>query len=504
MVEVVGALLLTAVGAGDIVGIAGLGTLAGTTVAGISIASIVGTTAILGVTIGLEYALAAKPSVPPPEQGSQALKQSIPPRIMAYGTNRLAGYYMMFEAIGFPAISFDVMAFHHGKIEKVNQIYFHDDPISPISDLTHGGGPSNITGFDAQGRYSSGCTKVEIKMGDDSQTTSALIAANVVSGITALWTSAFLGNGIAYAVLESKISTDGGFFVQPSGFTQIFPHNLPLMSVAADCTQIWDPRDVAQSRLNKSTWKMDKNPVLQWIDFLTRDGKQGGMGLDYDITIAPNIVALMAQADLCDAIVNGNPRYESNGWFQFDNNPSDILASILSTCDGWMSESGDGSLMLKVGVYQVPTTPPIKSKHILAFTLNYGHADEQTVNQLEVSYTDPTQKYVPVQTDPVQDVDSISETGVIRSQPIDLKWVQNVDQAERLAERALSRLNPDMTGSFTSTLFGLQHIGQRWITLQYPTITGLEDTVVEIQDCEVNMKAGQIVWNFITADTTPG
>jgi hypothetical protein len=76
MVETVGALIIAGSGLGGATGIAGLGTLAGTTVAGVSIASIVGTAAVLGVSIGLQYAF--RPDVPKPEDGSFALEAGDP------------------------------------------------------------------------------------------------------------------------------------------------------------------------------------------------------------------------------------------------------------------------------------------------------------------------------------------------------------------------------------------------------------------------------------------
>jgi hypothetical protein len=209
----------------------------------------------------------------------------------------------------------------------------------------------------------------------------------------------------------------------------------------------------------------------------------------------------MAEADICDMTVATSSgvekRYESHGWFRFDNNPEDVIGGILSTCDGWLAESGDGTLSLTVGVYRAPTDPALTDKHIFGFALNYGQADEQMVNELQISFTDPGALYVEVQADPWRDEDSIALTGIVRSQPIDLKWVQSVGQARRLADRAMQRLNPLMTGSFKTTLYGLRYLGQRWVPIQYPFVSGLQDCVVEIQDAEVDLLNGSITWQFI-------
>lgn len=486
MAEVVGALILEAAGAGSITGIAGLGTLAGTTIAGVSIATVVGTASILAVTIGLNYALASRPDLPKPEDGSQPIKQSIPPRIMGYGTNRLAGYYMLFEVGG--SNSFDVTAFHSGRIGAVRGIYLHDDLVTTSADLTNGG-IAQILPQDANGKYS--FAAVQIKLGTVPQTACERLTTDPL--IAGIWDASHQGNGIAHIAMICGNTNDA------TKFTKIYPHNLPVASVVCDCTPVWDPRDSSQSSDDQSTWTVSKNPVVQLIDYLTR--ADGGMGFDFDLVIAPNLAQWLGEADLCDEIVENadltfGTRYQSNGWFQFDNNPSDVLGGLLSTCDGWLAESGDGALTLTVGVYRAPSDPPLTEKHIIGFSLNYGQADEQLVNELDISFTDPTQNYVSVQTTPWRDEAAISLTGMVRTQALDLKWVQTYQQARRLADRAMQRLNPALLGTFTTSLYGMRYLGRRWVQLQYPFVSGLQDCVVEIQNAEVDLLAGRIVWTF--------
>jgi len=470
-------------------GIAGLGTAAGTTIAGVSLAEVVGSAAILGATIGLQYALApAKPTLPTPESGSQAVKQAFPSRIKAYGTNRLSGAFMAFEAVGAaPANSYDVMAFHSGRIGSVAGFFLHDDVVRTVSDISLGGFSEVIADY-ADGRYGPNVV-LEVALGTTTQAASVLLTSDPLIG---WWTSAHQGKGIAWVAMKCY-----GASTVPL-FTQRFPHQLPTLSVVANCSVIWDPRDPSQSRFNEATWQVRLNPVIQLIDYLT--ASEAGPGLDYDTVIAPNLAAWMVEANLCDELVatatGTEPRYQSSGWFNYDNKPEDVIGGILSTCDGWMAESGDGTLSLTVGVYREPTDPPLTEKHIMGFALNYGQANEQTVNQLDISFTDPNQKYVSVQTEPWKDEESISISGVI-NQPIDLKWVQSNSQARRLADRAMMRLNPAMTGSFTTSLYGMRYLGKRWVPLHYPFVSGLQNCVVEIQSADVDLMAGRIVWEFI-------
>jgi hypothetical protein len=50
--------------------------------------------------------------------------------------------------------------------------------------------------------------------------------------------------------------------------------------------------------------------------------------------------------------------------------------------------------------------------------------------------------------------------------------VQSNSQARRLADRAMQRLNPQLTGSFTTSLYGLRYLGRRWVPVSYPYVSG--------------------------------
>lgn len=477
MPDVVGELIVTAIAASGEA--EALVALAEGSYLGISGITAIGTTAILGASIGLNYAL-NNTKVPKPEDGSQAIKQAIPPRIRGYGTNRLAGAYMLYEEINHD--SYDVIAFHSGRIGAILGYFLHDDPVT-----VSGGTVQNSY---ADGRYGGGKISIETRLGTASQSAPGFVS---VGGVSAVWTTAHRGKGIAWAAMSC------GAVADVPNFTKIYPHNHPELSVIAECSVVWDPRDPAQSRDDESTWLVSHNPMIQAIDLITR--QDGGLGQDYETVIAPKLAQWITEADLCDATVQNaegvdEARYRSSGWFQFDNRPEDVLNNLLATCDGWLAESGDGTLSPVVGVYRVPIIPPLTEKHIFGFSLNYGQPDEQLVNQLEISFTDPASNYVSVQTQPWRDESSISEVG-LKSQPLDLKWVQSNSQARRLAARAMQRLNPKMTGSFVTSLYGLRYLGRRWVPLQYPFVSGLQDCVIEVQGAEVDLLAGRINWTFI-------
>src|SRR5690606_37167870 len=58
-------------------------------------------------------------------------------------------------------------------------------------------------------------------------------------------------------------------------------------------------------------------------------------------------------------------------------------------------------------------------------------------------------------------------------------------------------LNAPLSGTITTTLYGLAAIGERWVRVQYPYVSGLQDSVVEIQDADIDLLAGRITFTFI-------
>ncbi|MBN9007233.1 MAG: hypothetical protein J0H40_17685 [Rhizobiales bacterium] len=479
MPETIGTLIVGAIAPGALTGI-GLGSsLSGATFLGINIATAVGTAAIIGASIGLQYA--TRPGLPKASDGTQPIKQAVPPRLRGYGRCRIAGYYMLYEENG--KVSYDVVALHSGRMSQIVTYLLHDDTITidPAS--------GNVNDDYSDGRY--GPSKITIRANIDG--TGGPFFGD--SGMDAVFSpSTHFGYGVSWLSLACLSPADA------NDFPTVYPHGLPVPSVIADLAPIWDPRDPSQDRNSPGSWKVSYNPVIQLIDYLT--ATDGGMGLDFDTILPAEVLALwMAEADICDALVERadgtfEKRYQSSGWYLYDNKPEDVIGAILATCDGWLAESGDGTLSLTVGLYRDPDIT-ISDKHIVGFSLNYGQADESTVNQLDISFTDTTQKYAEVQADSLRDEDAISLTGIVRSQQLDLKWVQEATQARRLAYRAMDRLNAKMSGSFTTTLYGLKALGKRWVRLQYPFISGLQDCVVEIQDgTQIDLMAGQITFKF--------
>jgi hypothetical protein len=543
MPQLIGLLLLSAVGVTDF-----------TIIAGVTLSQVIGTVVLTAGLMGLQMLLAPTAKPPKPEAGHQAIRQTIPERLMAYGGPvRVSGSYVLYEA--YRGNSLDVISVVSAKICGFRRYFLHDDEVTIDVD-----GVVDSTPEFGDGRYV-GMVAIGTRLGHATESAYADIIAYLPTGF---WTSDHRGDGTA----SISLFCNG---VKAEDFLKKYPHQHPEPSVVIDAVALWDPRDPAQDPDDPATWidypewaagttyaegdrvlfngvpcysRVDgnigtppwafevspgvilgssdstvvtdnhekwcsviNNPVLQWIDYYLNTDY--GMALDREIAFPPSRIAtLMVEADHCDALVQKKnldyePRYQCRMFFKFTNNPEDILGPMLATCDGWTAEGGDGDLSFVAGVYRAPTVT-ITHHHIIGFSISDGVLDEERVNELTLSYTSPEHKFKEVPGQAWRDEQNISETGVLRSQPLSITAVQSHSQLRRLSKRAMLRLQSPLTGRFTTKLYGLRILGERWIRVQYPFFPGMEDCVVEIQpNPEIDIVNQQVTfeWRIINPNT---
>jgi hypothetical protein len=456
----------------------------------VTAATVVGSAVLIGGSIGLNLLLnrpqstadPGGPALPPPEAGHQPLKQPISPRIVGLGRVRLAGAYVLFEANN--GTSYDVIAFHHGRIGGIVGYYLQDDVVTIDG--------SGIVDVQGDGRYGASSITIQTRLGLATETA----YSGLVSALSSIWTTSHRGDGLASLYLKCAPVAN----IQD--FPTIYPRQLPVPSVVADCTPIFDARDVTQSNGDDSTWQVSSNPVLQIMFFLTDSDR--GMGFDYAALISPSLTALLAQADICDAQVaradgGTEPRYASNGSYPLDSDPADVIASILDTCDGWLSQNGDGSLSIIVGHFISPTVT-LESKHIRGCSLQYGLAEEEAVNELTIDYTEPLLDYKTAPGQPWRNEQDISERGRTLSQRFALPWVYSHPQARRLAKRRDNQNNATLRGTISTTLYGIRALGERWIQVTAPDLPDLENVVIEVRGMTIDLLNATCQIKFISVN----
>lgn len=540
MPPVIGALAIAGIDAG----LSGAGLAAiPATILGISSAEIVGSVLLLGVTIGLQFAL--QPDLPQQPAGHQARRQTIPPRVWACGRCRPGASYMLFEVAS--GVSWDVLAVCGGPIGGYVTFYLQDDVVT--IDAAGDGRVLTTPGF-TDGRYGNGEVRIFTRVGLATETA----FANVVAALPSIWTNDHRGDTIASLAM----------FCGPVGqseFGRRYPYQLPNLTAALDGPAVWDFRDLAQNPADPATWTayaaydagatyalgaralyqgvvylsavagnignlpaptLDPatglplswtpgkwvssigNPVLRLVDLLV--SPDHGMGLDRTKLIDPVVASLIVEANLCDVLIERKdldfePTYVAQGFYNYDTDPAEVIGAVCAAADIWMTTDVNGTLALKVGHYRAPTIT-LKERHIIDMDVADGLPDDQIVNEMKLSFTSPVQVYKTVPGQTLDDDDDISLRGVTRSKTLALPWVQVHSQSRRLQKRAMARELAPLRGTMVTKLYGLAALGQRWIGLQYPERPGLEDVVVEVTRAENDWKSGRVTFDWILIDPT--
>lgn len=476
MPAVVGTLILTAVGAGSFATTAVVGE--------ITVASIVGTVALTGASIGLQFALAPAPPEAGEQKGQLTTRQPVPIRRRYYGRVKIGGALMFSETIN--NARYQIVALNHGRVAAFEQHWLNEI----VAALDSGG---NVTNAFLQSGFP--LVSIAWEFGTDND----LGFPFVQSLFPSKWDAAHRGLGIAKALVVTAQPAD------QENFTEVYPGGLPppYRAVVAS-TMCWDFRDPNQQRNNRASWQFTENPVLQILDFHRH---ADGMGLaPHDATYFPDSVLAedwTIAANACDELMTlqnltTEPRYRCSGGYDLTDPPKDVLAFMLSTCDGQLYQRRDGSIGIRVG-RTINAIVTISDEHILSYTeFRAGTPQYLAVNEVTAKFTSRDHDFQPIDANAYQDEDDIEATGQVRSQSLDLTWVPSHAQAVRLMKIAFNRFNPEWSGTIVTNLYGLNAFGERYIRLQ---ISELEiDETFEILSLEIAAAEGTCTFAVISMD----
>lgn len=429
-----------------------------------------------GVQMGLTAVAAAQ--TPNPEAQKSTRKQPRPVRVIAVGgPSRMSGAYMLRESTGNKLGV--VIAICDGRLASIDRVYLNDDRVTLSGGFVQGM---------ANEKYGTGdLIQLETRLGEPTETHYSFLTPNFGSR----WPTSARGDGIASL----------GYLAQhrsKESFSRHFPHGEPIPSVVGRPV-CYDWRDETQDREDESTWQECDNPIvwlvhLEWYRF----------GRSWDRCIAPALDDLTSEADYCDTLVplkagGFEKRYRLAGNYPVNTEPAAVREAILSTMDGWLSVNGKGHLILKAGRYVEPAFT-ITGEHIEGYSWRAFQTDEESCNELVVSYVSPDQDYTEIEAGVWRDESDITERGKVRSENLGLTWVFSRPQAMRLAKRKMIRVNALRRGQVRTGIYGLNGLGQRYIRVQNPELTSMADVVCEVLNVEVDFASGQVVFDVIQAD----
>lgn len=450
-----------------------------TVVNAVTLSGVVGSTLIAtGLSVAgslAANALLNKPQQPRPEDGQISLRQAVASRKSGYGRARLGGIYMLY-AVADNGASVDVLALHHGEIDAFEKYYLGDDEVFLDGDgaVNHAENYHTPTGLKV--------VTINTRRGLPTETAHGLATGLV----PAAWTSNHRGDGLVSLALVC-------YSVPEDQFAGVYPTGLPVPTVVARLQKVYDPRS--------DSYAWSTNPALCLAHYLTAPH---GLGLDWYDAIEPALDLWIAAANVCDEAValkagGTQPRYECHGTYAHDDDPSAMIAALRSTMDAMIWQRPDGSIGIRAGKYELPTVH-IGPEHILGYQVQLGEAIERSVTEIKATYTDQSQDFASAEADPwtLGGVEAL--LGRSLSMPLDLGWVGHHAQARRLIKREAARQSTWVKGQITTNLYGLNALGERYITISIPELgTQFVDLAVEITEIEIDILSGATI-SWIAAD----
>jgi len=468
------------------------------------------TTAVSILSVGLAVVgaqaamglLGIGPHMPKPEQTESPIKSPTPARVSAYGRVRLHYAYALFETAA-NGTAVDVGAVHDGRIDGYEQFYLGDDKVTLSGNTVNAG---------ADGRYKDSTIHIYTTLGNAVETAFSA----VTSLLPGIWTSDHRGDGVATMAVTFRP-------VKAKHYQETYPSGLPPAGSAVLRAQpVFDWRDTSQSVGDPLTWKWSENFILHIAHYLltrklavgpTRPPSDpdywadiaGMYGAVWAIKFTPTLsywTAAADDADLPTPLKGGGtePRYRSCLAHKHTDQHKTVLSGLLACGDGWMSPRHDGAIIIYSGRYYEPTVS-IGPDEIVSYSFEDGLADEDSVNEIALTYISAAHDFNAVETDAWRDEDDIAARGRVNSVTVS-NQVPSHSQARRLAKRYMAKAMAPMRGTVTTNSGGRVAVGQRYINLTIDEGNGFApyEGPAEITQLTRNLATGGVTFAWVAAD----
>ena len=414
------------------------------------------------------------PKSPKPQAAETTLKNATAPRVFGYGIRRVYGSYAFFGNSSSGA-TVDVIAYCDNRANSVDAVYLNDDQV------TISGGV--VASPDGE-KYAGGVVFAGYNLGLSTETAHAA----VVSALPGVWTNDHRGDGISSGYLiKNPVKDKKTLSTYPNG-------DNVQMSLVLNNQPCFDFRNVAHDIDDPDTWDETHNPVLHFLHYLVFD-----RGYSYDDAILPKIATWENAADICDETVSGEARYRACLLFNRTDKPSEIIAAMLETFDGWYSIDSLGQISVYAGAYYDPTVT-IDASHIVEYSCQSFVEDENKYNEISVKYYSSLHDYNQVEAEPWRDEGDITSRGFVNSTGIEPQ-VPSHKQARRLAKIFMARQNAQYRGTITTNYSGRIAEGARFVNLEIIEAGAvIFDGVAEITELTRNLETGGVTFRWVLAD----
>lgn len=425
----------------------------GATAAAAFVTSAVGSAIInIGLSIGLSLVgnvlMRGKSTTPKPSDGQQSIKQPVAARSRSYGRVRVSGVIWWMDATAAtPSTLYIGVALNQGKISSF--VSLHIDETAVNID-----GSGNVL----TGPYNAFTTQLITRLGAAPETKYTQL--NTVFGQDNV-----RGDGVASIL---------GIFANPSNvsdYTKTYPNGRPLIRATIEATLVWDPRASSQTFADPTTWKWSDNAALCILHYLLAGD---GYGVPY-ARVANNLAEWIAAANICDEPVplfggGSSARYRLAGSHLLTDDPTAVMANMLSACDGRVWQRRDGQIGISVGRY-IPATVVFGPDQIVAYAgLQYGQDPVAEIDGIRANFMSPDHDYREHEAEPWPNAGTVQALSTQRVAALDLTWVPAEPQARRLMKRAYIRAQATWRGTIRTNLAGLQAIDERFVRFTIPEL----------------------------------
>lgn len=422
------------------------------------------------------------PAIKPAESQTE-IQNEVAPRRVTIGTMRVSGARFWARTVtSDPDTLYLGWVINHGRIEAVTEWRIDDNPVA----INAGTGevltePYNNNGSD-EVHY------ILHRLGLATETKYSELNTNFS-------VDEARGDGLATILAKFNNWEDAETQIE------VFPHGLPTVTATIQGQVLFDPRDAAHDRTDETTWEYSDNPVVFLLNymFVLADG----FGMPWE-RVADNLAEWEAAMDACDAAVDLNAggtesRYRCAFSYYLTDDPVDVVARALATCDGRIWTRRTGQIGITVGVFTEPTVT-IESRDIVGAEITRGQDRLDAIEAVVASYLSPDHGYKEQQAESWPTAAIAAALTEDRALALDLSAVPSHTQARRLMKRSYTVVRPDWHGTITTNLAGLRAIDERYIRVRLDALD--IDTTFEVRSFEFDPAAMQVTMEISQVEST--
>lgn len=416
----------------------------------ITYASIIATAVLIATSVAINYAMMQTPK---PTDGQQTLQQPTPFRRRIYGRAKVGGFHAFYNSAN--TVLFDLLMVASHQLDGIEEHWLGDRQVS----LTGDGhvdlviAPANANPKQFRDRSNNDVVKITANLGGPGKTANA----DLISAFPSLWTSQHVGHGVADVMIQQH-------GVPSDIFAQVYPGGPQPYRAVLRGALIEDPRVVT----SPATAAWNDNAIAVIRDYLTfQDGWRIPSAY---LDTGTGAVTTVGAANIADEFITLNSggserRYRIWGFYDYSDEPRQVLARMLAACAGWLQFYPDGTIGIHAGAWEEPTVT-IVDDWIMAFEVQHFVGEFNAVNEIRATFADPQNDYQDTESVPWDDDDDIARRGYVKATDVDARYCPSYTQTRRIQKIAIHEAAPEYTINLTTNANGLAARGSRFVNLQ--------------------------------------